>query len=319
MEDVDIEGAVTRSLFRTNSDSEEEEEANVEQSVAAASNNHNDELQSLASKNVRRKIMHVLLEEQQTGASIAQRLWPAAEHLAQFVLDTVAPSDGAANGSNSTVPVTPSTRSERQQAALESLKKILRCDDNESSFISMLELGAGIGLTGIELATQLRATVLLTDLDEGLPLLQTNTVLNRERYQLGPHDTVQVRKLAWGNEEDCQYALEWHEKGAAQPSDPLLILGSDCVYHAHLHEPLEVTLCRILSSAPSGSVCLLAGMRRWKRDNTFYQSLGKRTRTQTHELQCTCLKETVRREGSEREIMRVYAVQWVQRQRKQKV
>jgi hypothetical protein len=46
--------------------------------------------------------------------------------------------------------------------------------------------------------------------------------------------------------------------------------------------------------------------------------LGKRTRTATHELQCTCLQETVRRNGTEREIMRIFAVQWVERQRKQK-
>jgi hypothetical protein len=50
------------------------------------------------------------------------------------------------------------------------------------------------------------------------------------------------------------------------------------------------------------------------------QNLGKRTRTATHELQCTCLQETVRRNenGTEREIMRIFVVQWVERQRKQK-
>jgi hypothetical protein len=92
-----------------------------------------------------------------------------------------------------------------------------------------------------------------------------------------------------------------------------VIIGADLVYWEDLHLPLEKTLFQLLLAAPVGSVAVLAGMRRWKRDNTFYQSLGKRTRTNTHRLQCICIKEDVHRTiNNERQVMRIYIVQCVQ-------
>jgi hypothetical protein len=318
MDDAEMEGAITRSLFRTDSDSdeediigstEEEEVSNEDTSTPETSSN------SGTGSTVRREVMHVVLEEQQTGGSIAQRLWPAAEYLANFVVTV----DSSSRASDENDTSGRSFSSDRKEPVLEVLKELL--GPQNTNVLPIIELGAGVGLTGIELATQLSARVLLTDLEIGLPLLQKNALLNQEGYRLGT-DAVDVMKLGWGVPEDYQKALDWYLElatAAAVPMPlPLLILGSDCVYWECLHEPLEDTLCRLLSAAPPGSMCLLANMRRWKRDNTFYQSIGKRTRTQTHELQCTCLQETVRRDGTEREIMRVFAVQWVQRQRKQK-
>jgi hypothetical protein len=318
MDDVDIEGAITRNLFRTDSDTDEDEEDVDLGSTEEEESNSNEDTDTDNPSNgsgyiVRREVMHVVLEEQQTG-SIAQRLWPAAEYLAKFVLEV--DSSSRADDLNET---SRSFSSDRKEPVLDALKELLG-PQNTSKVLPIIELGAGVGLTGMELATQLSVKVLLTDLEVGLPLLQTNAVLNQESYRLGM-DAVTVQKLGWGEEEDYQKALDWyHELVASTAIEmqlPLLILGSDCVYWECLHEPLEDTLCKLLSSAPPGSMCLLANMRRWKRDNTFYQSIGKRTRTPTHELQCTCLQETVRRDvGSEqREIMRVFAVQWVERER----
>lgn len=326
MDDADMEGAITRSLFRTDSDSDEEDIdvliGSMKEDEACSSNEDKDSIspssasEPATSSTVRRQVMHVVLEEQETGGSIAQRLWPAAEYLAKFVLAV----DSSSRGSDET-SASRSFSSDRKEPVLEVLKQLLG-PQNTSKVLPVIELGAGVGLTGIELATQLSVKVLLTDLEIGLPLLQTNALLNQERYRLGT-DAVTVQKLGWGVEEDYQKALDWYHELAGTSADkqqqhlPLLIMGSDCVYWECLHEPLEDTLCRLLSSAPPGSMCLLANMRRWKRDNTFYQAIGKRTRTPTHELQCTCLQETVRRDaGTEhREIMRVFAVQWVERQR----
>jgi hypothetical protein len=316
MDDADLEGAITRSLFRTDSDSDEEEQdevvSNNEEALRSSEPSMSTSTSTSTSSTVRREIMHVVVEEQQTGGSIAHRLWPAAEYLANFVLAVVAVASSSRDGSDEK---SLDSSCDKKELALEVLK-VLLVPQNTSSVLPIIELGAGIGLTSIELATQLPVRVLLTDLQIGLPLLQKNALLNQESYRLGP-DAVQVQKLGWGEQEDYRKALHWYHELTATVQVPLLILGSDCVYWENLHEPLEDTLFRLLSAAPPGSICLLAGMRRWKRDNTFYQSLGKRTRTQTHELQCTCLQETVKRDGTEREIMRVYAVQWVQRQRKQ--
>jgi hypothetical protein len=318
-DDADIEGAITRSLFRTDSDSDEEDIdiGSTEEVLCIISkeNTTNPSPEMSSGSTVRREVMHVVLEEQETGGSIAQRLWPAAEYLAKFVLAV----DSSSRGSDETDPSSRSFSSDRKESVLEVLKELLG-PQNTSKVLPIIELGAGVGLTGIELATQLSVKVLLTDLEIGLPLLHTNALLNQERYRLGV-DAVTVQKLGWGVEDDYHKALDWYHELAGTATIgmqlPLLILGSDCVYWECLHEPLEDTLCKLLSAAPPGSMCLLANMRRWKRDNTFYQSIGKRTRTPTHELQCTCLQETVRRDaGSEqREIMRVFAVQWVQRQR----
>jgi hypothetical protein len=331
MDDSDyIEGAITRNLFRTDSDSDEEEDllVGLTEEVLVLSNEVNEDSDTSATATssgrsavVRREIMHVVLEEQQEGGSIAERLWPAAEYLAKFVL-SIAKEVASSSSQNES---SRSFSSDRKEIVLEVLKELLvppqnNTLSNDEHVLPIVELGAGIGLTGIELATQLSVRVLLTDLEVARPLLQKNALLNQESYLLGPN-AVEVLKLGWGVEEDYQTALDWYHEVSANSDakqTPLLILGSDCVYWENLHEPLEDTLYRLLSLAPVKSMCLLATVRRWKRDNTFYQNLGKRTRTATHELQCTCLQETVRRNGTEREIMRIFAVQWVERQRKQK-
>mmetsp|Transcript_25555 Transcript_25555/g.36658 ORF Transcript_25555/g.36658 Transcript_25555/m.36658 type:complete len:193 (-) Transcript_25555:183-761(-) len=182
----------------------------------------------------------------------------------------------------------------------------------------ILELGAGLGLTGLKIAMTLPCRVLLTDLDEAMPLLRMNTQLNSRNFVLGP-SAVTCLPLPWGVLSTSVTSILFNNSSAnkksyrdVSKSPPLLILASDCVYYEELHLPLEETLVSILSENAQ-SICLLAGMRRWKRDNTFYSKLGRRTRTRTHSLECTCIHELVERKcnSSTRNIIRIYAVRWV--------
>ena len=203
--------------------------------------------------------------------------------------------------------------------------------------LRVLELGAGVGLTGIRIASNWSCIVSLTDLDDALPLLERNACLNRDGYVYGP-DAVSARRLAWGDGDDWKDALNdllmmpspradvdvnGGEGGggggidvAASSSAPILVLGADVVYFESLHLPLEQTLAYILSSAPVGSICVLAGARRWKSDNRFYTRLGKSSRTDTHALHCTQLEERVKKtKNGGRDVMRLYCIRWLPRKR----
>jgi hypothetical protein len=101
-DNADIEGAITRSLFRTDSDSDEEDidMGTTEEVCISKENTTNPSPETSSGSTVRREVMHVVLEEQETGGSIAQRLWPAAEYLAKFVLAV----DSSSRGSDETDP-----------------------------------------------------------------------------------------------------------------------------------------------------------------------------------------------------------------------
>lgn len=294
-DDDAVEGSIARGLFRTDSDSEGDDEDRADRPATTTPEE----------TIIQHEVMHVRVEEKRLGGSIAQRLWPAAEYLANFIIDFATLLDND---------------DEDNLLERSSLRQLLSQLHEDGSCLPVIELGAGIGLTGLELATQLPLKVLLTDLDEALPLLRGNVALNRDRFRLGP-SAVTVQKLAWGDQDEAEKALEWYRSVVSSNQSPLLLIGSDCVYWEDLHGPLETCLAQLLSQAPPGSMCLLAGMRRWKRDNSFYQSLGKRTRTPTHELRCISVQETVKRrtDAGNREIMRVYAITWVKRQTKSKV
>lgn len=300
-DDASIEGAVARDLFRTESDSDEDESPEIfgrdELNPQGGSGLiQSDQMQSLDIY-VERQVMGVMLAEQQVGGSIAQRLWPAAEFLADFVLS---PQQGSCSLG----------RRENLKEAKEAvdicstLAEIIGPRDPTGA-LHILELGAGIGLTGLQVATQLPCRVLLTDLKEAIPLLERNIKLNRAKFEYG-EDAVTSQVLSWGNASDCEDALRW------LPSDErILILAADCVYFKELQIPLEQTLAALLSQAPKGSICLIAGARRWKSDNLFYAKLGQRTRTATHQLSCVCLKETMSRDANgRRDVLRVFGVQW---------
>ena len=265
-----IEGAIARNMFRTSDDSSDDEEDDDLLQRSHITHQPGDAVSPQQTNTfVQYPIMDIILEEQTIGGSIAQRLWPAAEYLARFAMEEHHPSPP---------PMT------------------------------IVELGAGVGLTGLQLATHWNCRVLLTDLPDAMPLLQRNIHVNRQRFR-GGEDAVQAQVLSWGNNDDADAALQWIGPG------PFLVIASDCVYFPQLHEPLEQTLCHFLQNRMD-SKCWIAGMRRWKSDNAFYKNIGNKTKTLTHQLHCDCLKETVKRtEDDQREIIRVFSIQWKERQK----
>jgi Lysine methyltransferase len=439
------DGRTARNLFRTGSDSsssssdepeEEENESSVTRrnggstaaaaaaargstcTTAAAEPQQDEETKSNSSSlYMRHCIDNLVLETQGAGGgSIAQRLWPAAQHLADFVLeimmsnadeqqqratgvkddeteqgeqsqhDNKHPHEPLSSQSSSTsttktdgkgfITTTTTCRTtsiQRTQPAIHARTQLQQILWHEERLF-LVELGAGVGLTGLVLATSHASTrrltavhVLLTDLDEAMTLLQRNIASNQS--QLFPSSTTtannfndddndnnnnnnnntittirtaQAQPLQWGVLEDYEMAMAWYRRVASvsqykspessssenivfpQPppqssssslcddetnapspalappaaagAPPILFLGSDLVYWECLYEPLEHALYHVLLQAPIGSLCLLAGMRRWKRDTAFYKSMGKRTsRTSScsWQLQCTCIQEEI--------------------------
>lgn len=183
-----------------------------------------------------------------------------------------------------------------------------------------------------------------------------NTTENEKNTQHYSHPklSIHAQKLDWSNHQDALNALTWFhnehsssdqdnnnnnntndikiiddnnnnlESSSSSTSPPILIVGSDCVYWECLHQPLEECLLTLLLNAPMNSLCILAGMRRWKRDTTFYNQIGnkqkkkKNTNTDnvvTGYLDCVCILEQVTPslniEGGQREIMRIYAIRLI--------
>jgi hypothetical protein len=233
---------------------------------------------------VERPVMDICPYEcdRQNGTSIAEQLWRAAQYLAQYVINV---NDCAWQPLPQDVSETNASNSASNQDAREAVQKIF---EQQSHPLRIVEVGAGVGMTGMQLATRFNAQALLTDLFKAVPLLECSIQLNRESFRGGP-GAVLARVLAWGNEDHAERIIQkW------QSSDgPVVVLASDCVCHAELHLPLEQTLAALLSNAPKGSVCLIAGGRRWKRDTKFYARLGKATRSTTHCLSITVLQETI--------------------------
>ena len=292
-DDSSIEGAITRNLFRTDSDTDDDDDN--DKNVSNSPGDH--AITNISCCIVERQVMDVLLAEQQFGGSIAQRLWPAAQYLAEFVLNSTQKHEHQTKSDGSI-----ETKQATDMAAI--LNNLL-CTRNKEKPLHVIELGAGVGLTGLQLATMLPCRILSTDLDEAIPLLEQNIKLNKKRFQCG-EDAVQTQVLAWGDESHCQEALSWLPK-----DDQLLILAADCVYFKELQDPLEQTLASLLSHAPEGSIGLIAGARRWKSDNAFYAKLGERSKTAHHYLSCVCLQETVTRDlDGHRDVLRVYGIQW---------
>lgn len=325
-DDDDREGRIARNLFRTDSESvdDDDDSAPLETEEAVG-------CPDIAMTIVRR-VLHVELEERTVGGSIEHRLWPAAEYLAKFVLQQLVESSSSPKSTEPAEPVVPEIIAGNDDlgkiVALQSLRSILqrstclRNRDGANSAdppLKILELGAGVGLTGLELASQLtNVQVLLTDLGSALPLLRSNVERNQRQFATNVtnnnavSNAVQVQKLEWGNIDDIDKAIAWCR--SSDDDSPLLILGSDCVYWESLFQPLEATIAALLQRAVPGSVCLLAGMRRWKRDNHFYQHiLGRSSATETGRLERSCVDEHVTRVvGSQgRQVMRIYAVQWI--------
>ena len=340
------------------------------------------------------RIQHVELEMCTIGGSIEHRLWPAAEFLTSYILQ---PSKlvGVPSDDDTDSGISPHDRHRHHHpyhnnsiidtATYQNIQKNVKIilDRNFRSATKtatngckVLELGAGIGFTSLELAHHafhpthasdnndvddnichdpIRRNVeyLMTDLSSALPLLQRNRDRNFGRW----NSSIRVQKLEWGNPDDIENALSWYRTGNSfdgtcmdgrtndeSSAIPLLVLGTDCVYWESLYDILETTIASLLKNAAPNSICLLANVRRWKRDTNFFQHrFGQCTSTEQGRLYCICIHEQVLRNTVERhcgstndpklqssdiretddhddelgpsqetrQVIRIYAIQWI--------
>lgn len=142
---------------------------------------------------------------------------------------------------------------------------------------SVIELGAGIGLCGIFVKKCFPSIkgVLITDLQEALTLIEENIQINNL-----PSDVL-ASELCWGRSED--YYKCWDQLGQllnstqSEPYDllhhPPLVIAADCVYWECLFQPFVDTL---LYFADMGSTILLSHVKRWKKDNKFFDLCRKK-------------------------------------------
>ncbi|KAE8709523.1 pyridine nucleotide-disulfide oxidoreductase domain-containing protein 2-like isoform X1 [Hibiscus syriacus] len=129
--------------------------------------------------------------------------------------------------------------------------------------LKILELGSGTGLVGIAAAVTLGANVTVTDLPHVIPNLRFNAEANADVVaQRG--GTVDVAPLRWGEDDDMEVIGREFD----------LVLASDVVYHDHLFEPLIQTL-RFLLNGDRRKVFVMAHLRRWKKDSTFFKKSKK--------------------------------------------
>ena len=104
----------------------------------------------------------------------------------------------------------------------------------------LVELGAGVGLTGLTCASQVGAA-LLTDGDErSVALLEENVARNAAKLASG---TCLVASLKWDDEADIGAALA---RLGRQGGHVDIVLGSDLVYFRHLAKPLWRTAKALL-------------------------------------------------------------------------
>ncbi|KAF9099520.1 hypothetical protein BGX27_000601 [Mortierella sp. AM989] len=147
--------------------------------------------------------------------------------------------------------------------------------------IRILELGAGTGYVGITLAKRLTSdcTLILTDLEEVVPLMEKNVALhlpdNKNISASSPsssNDTsrqcarVLVEPLAWGNSE---HATKLLSQGKID-----YIIASDLVYFPELYPPLLQTLKEV---AVVGETKVLFGYKErapWK-ESPFWEEFGR--------------------------------------------
>lgn len=103
----------------------------------------------------------------------------------------------------------------------------------------VIELGAGVGLVGMTLAT-LGAHVVLSDQDYCVPLLKENVRLNQSHFS----NPIAVKTLQWGSNIET-LPIE----------SPDLIVASDIIYNESSFELLIQTLKQLWSSATQFYLC----------------------------------------------------------------
>ncbi|KAG0204543.1 hypothetical protein BGX28_003549 [Mortierella sp. GBA30] len=139
--------------------------------------------------------------------------------------------------------------------------------------IRILEIGAGTGYVGIALAKRLKpsCTLILTDLEEVVPLMEKNVQENLSSQSTDPPysgqcATVKVEPLAWGNSEHAQRILG---DGGVD-----FVVASDLVYFPELYPPLLQTLREITKAGETKVVFGYKERALWK-ESPFWEEFGR--------------------------------------------
>jgi hypothetical protein len=208
-----------------------------------------------------------IIENKSMG--IAHQLWPAASFLGDFIAEN---------------------------------PKILQGHVESCSRINLIELGAGLGLSGLFLAKYLNQhslgikieKAILTDLPEAIPGLMRNIEINDLT------ETVAAQVLSWGIDDDVHRVMSYVERSNT------VIVAADVVYWESLFTPLIDSL--FLLCHRYLCTVYIAHVKRWKKDNKFFAICKKR------HLAVELLREEVHTKKHEhtddlvKEIRRIYRI-----------
>jgi predicted nicotinamide N-methyase len=122
----------------------------------------------------------------------------------------------------------------------------------------IIELGAGVGLSGIVLGILGCQKVTITDLPEALELITKNIERNQSLFP--SHVTISSKILRWGVQEDYHFFENSSKK--------LFVLAADCVYWEHLYDPFFRTLEYYITT--HDATVILAHYKRWKKEKKFF-------------------------------------------------
>lgn len=152
---------------------------------------------------------------------------------------------------------------------------------NGTKQLNILELGAGLGVTGMFLAKcscfigfEEIGKVLLTDIGDAVPTINENIIRNGL-------DGTEACELDWNKPESVAAACSKFPQFAEYPP---IVIASDVVYWECLFLPLVVVLSELCRK---GCIVYMSHVRRWKKDQKFFQLCRK------HALSVTTLSEVV--------------------------
>jgi hypothetical protein len=225
---------------------------------------------------------------QRKSLGIAFQLWPAASLLAEYFI--------------------------RNPDKL-LITQLSELSTAEQTSVSIIELGAGLGLTGMYLSkyfaderkqstsagsTVCISQVILTDLQDVMPILNENIQLNNLAGRVHCHS------LDWDHLENIQDIFDQFFPSTSSLTAPLVI-AADVIYWESLFLPLVTALVELVKRR--GCKVIISHIRRWKKDQKFFKLCKKKQLDVTTLLEKTVYLEHEHTKEETKQIQRVYLIQ----------
>jgi hypothetical protein len=191
---------------------------------------------------------------------------------------------------------------------------------SETAHINIIELGAGLGLTGMYLAKYFAeerkqrsngvhvcvSKVILTDLQDVMPILSENIQLNNLS------DRVYCHSLDWNHLENIQEIFDRFfpassSSSSSSASSSPLVIAADVIYWESLFLPLVTVLEELIRRR--GCKVIISHIRRWKKDQKFFKLCKKKQLDVTTLLEKTVYLEHEHTKEETKQIQRVYLIQ----------